>query len=139
LTNTGKIGEYSPKLEKLMKTTKFIFWVLILLTLTACVGAEKVQVETPMVTAEEEILEDLPTETATAAPQEEESPTDEPEDVEAEAIQPSGEQLASECTLVSSLPDAPDEYAELFSIQDNDWVSGSDDAAITLIEYGDFQ
>jgi hypothetical protein len=122
-----------------MKTTKFIFWVLVLLTLTACVGAEKVQVETPTVTAEEEILEDLPTETATAAPKEEESPSDEPEDVEVEATQPSGGQIASQCTLVSSLPDVPDEYAELFSVQDNDWVSGAEDAAITLIEYGDFQ
>ena len=101
--------------------------------------AEKVQVETPTVTAEEDILEDLPTETATAAPKEEESPSDEPEDVEVEATQPSGGQIASQCTLVSSLPDVPDEYAELFSVQDNDWVSGAEDAAITLIEYGDFQ
>lgn len=121
-----------------MKTFKLMFLVLILLTLSACVGAEKVQVETPTVTAEEEVVESLPTETDAAAPQDKDEPANEAE-TGAEPAQTSGEQLASECTLVSSLPEPPQESAELFSIQEDDWVSGPEDAAITLIEYGDFQ
>ena len=129
-----------------MKTIKLFLLVLVLLTLTGCIGAEKVQVETPTGTSTEVVVESLPTEIVEAAPQDEEGSQDEGEevegegeDVEDEASQVSGDQLVSECTLVSSLPDPPQEYAELFSVQEDDHVLGPEDAAITLIEYGDFQ
>lgn len=58
---------------------------------------------------------------------------------EAEVDPPVTSELTSECTLVSSLPDTPPEYAQLFAIQDSDWSKGPADAAITIIEYSDFQ
>jgi hypothetical protein len=45
----------------------------------------------------------------------------------------------SECTLVSSIPDPQEDGTGIFSVKENDWSIGNDDAEITLIEYGDFQ
>ena len=45
----------------------------------------------------------------------------------------------SECTLVSSIPDPQEDDTGIFSVKENDWSIGNDDAEITLIEYGDFQ
>ncbi len=47
--------------------------------------------------------------------------------------------FVSECTLVSSLPEAPSEFAELFGVTAGDWVDGPETAALTIVEYGDFQ
>lgn len=44
-----------------------------------------------------------------------------------------------ECTLVSNLPEAPSELVEIFGVKDNDWVQGPDTAAVTFVEYSDFQ
>jgi len=44
-----------------------------------------------------------------------------------------------ECTLVSSLPEAPAELVEIFGVKENDWVQGPDTAAVTFVEYSDFQ
>lgn len=128
-----------------MKIIKVLLLVLVLFSLSACVGAEKVAVETATNPPPTETVERLPTETAAATatseiiPQIDETPQGEAEDAGGEGIQDAGEQLVSECTLISSLPDPPQEYAELFSVRGDDWVTGPEDAAITLIEYGDFQ
>jgi hypothetical protein len=47
--------------------------------------------------------------------------------------------LLSDCTVVSSLPEPSTEFVELFSVNENDWAVGPENAAVTLIEYGDFQ
>ena len=47
--------------------------------------------------------------------------------------------LGNGCTLTNSAPEAPQEYVELFSVTENDWVKGSETAALTIVEYGDFQ
>jgi hypothetical protein len=130
-----------------MKSLKAVFMILALLALTGCVGAEKVALDSATETS---VVESLPTDTVTAptqeiapqdegAPEIEETPQDELEDTGGEATPVSDMQTASECTLVSSLPDPPEEYAELFSVQEDDWVVGPDNAVVTLIEYGDFQ
>jgi hypothetical protein len=124
-----------------MKSLKWILLVLALLALTACVGAEQVAVETEVAAAQEQ----PPTETATALPATETStPLDDTSEDEAgdslsDASQTSEGQFVSECTLVSSMPQAPEEYADIFAVQESDWVIGPEDAAITMIEYGDFQ
>ncbi len=48
-------------------------------------------------------------------------------------------EFASECTLVSSVPEPSDQYAELFAVTESDWVYGPETAALTIVEYGDFQ
>ena len=44
-----------------------------------------------------------------------------------------------ECTLVSSQPEATSELVALLSVKENDWVSGPETAAVTFVEYSDFQ
>ncbi len=44
-----------------------------------------------------------------------------------------------ECTLVSSQPDAPAELVAIFGVTADDWVKGPDTAAVTFVEYSDFQ
>jgi len=56
-----------------------------------------------------------------------------------------GEQQATEqadatCTVVSRAPTpGPTEQSLVPPLSDEDWVHGPDDAAVTIIEYGDFQ
>ncbi len=124
--------------------------VLAAFLLAACTGAEQVSesevsaTEAAAPTAEivAEVNADAETEGQKSPPE----PT--PTEVEASAAADSDSgsgaetaatELVSECTVVSALPDPPAQYAELFAVQDDDWVAGPTDAAITIIEYGDFQ
>ena len=43
------------------------------------------------------------------------------------------------CTSVTSAEPADDQLSPLATVSDSDWVRGPADAAVTLIEYGDFQ
>ena len=47
--------------------------------------------------------------------------------------------MQMECTLVSDQPDAPAEYIAIFGITGDDWVKGPEEAAVTIVEYSDFQ
>jgi len=47
--------------------------------------------------------------------------------------------LVSECTLISSSKDQDSDQADFFTVTEDDWTFGPEDAAVTLIEYGDFQ
>ena len=44
-----------------------------------------------------------------------------------------------ECTLVSDQPDVPAELEAIFGVTGDDWVVGPEGAAVTFVEYSDFQ
>ena len=69
-------------------------------------------------------------------------PPTEPEPTEPAVSDAGGSSAASgqmECTLVSDQPDAPAEFVAIFGVKDDDWAVGSETAAVTFVEYGDFQ
>lgn len=50
------------------------------------------------------------------------------------------EQAEANCTVVSRQPTpGPTEQSLVPPVSDQDWTHGPDDAAVTFIEYGDFQ
>ena len=116
-----------------------VFLILALFLLGACSGAEQVTVsETSETNAESQpveavISEDEPTEAV---------PT-EIEPTEAAASDSGGSSSATgvqmECTLVSDQPDAAAEFVAIFGVTEDDWGKGSETAAVTFVEYGDFQ
>lgn len=67
-----------------------------------------------------------------------EEPAPAADDVESDTVA-DGTEFVSECTIVSSLAESSSQYEELFALTDADWVIGPEDAAITIVEYGDFQ
>lgn len=54
-------------------------------------------------------------------------------------VETSSGPFGSECVLASSVPEPPAEFIERFGPQEDDWSIGPEDAAVTIIEYGDFQ
>jgi hypothetical protein len=143
-SSSGKIGEHLPKLEKRMRNKHLVLLVFTLFALTACGGTERTPVDSAAESPPPESTDILPTETPVAQEAGEILPTETPVaqeagEIEKEPSQVSMDGPASECTLVSSLPESPPEYAELFGLTEDDWVIGPEDAAVTLIEYGDFQ
>jgi hypothetical protein len=116
-----------------------VFLILALFLLGACSGAEQVAVSensetntesqpTEAVFSEDEPTEAVPTEI---------KPTEAAASDSGSGVSISGVQM--ECTLVSDQPDAPAEFVELFGVTEDDWAKGSETAAVTFVEYGDFQ
>ena len=127
---------------------KYWFFGFILIAVLAACSPAVPQAETAVQPGSTEVDPVVPSSTPdTAAEPTISVPDNEPQDEASvdeasqdEAAQPSPETLLeSGCTLVSSLPDPPQEYAEVFAVTPDDWTLGPQDAAITLIEYGDFQ
>ncbi len=107
-----------------------VLMILILFLLAACSGAEQTPVvEAPAPEGESEPIEVPPT---IAAP----TQTSAPEPTKEKVIV-TGPQM--ECTLVSDQPDAPAELVAIFGVTDDDWVKGPATAAVTFVEYSDFQ
>jgi hypothetical protein len=115
-----------------MLTRRFSLLVFTFLMLTACGGTGENPVEGTAETSLPEAVTILPTETLRPQPNTQAEVTEELSQVPVDYP-------VSECTLVSSLPDPSQEYAELFVVTEDDWVIGPEDAAVTIIEYGDFQ
>jgi len=44
-----------------------------------------------------------------------------------------------ECTMVSDQPEASAELEAILGVKENDWVYGPETAAVTIVEYADFQ
>jgi hypothetical protein len=115
---------------------KRIYFITILFTLllTACQGAS------PTTTEEPSLVESAPT--ATKA---------DPTQVPATEAKSSPQATASEvdtftgssppgCTVVSPITGPePTQDSPFPPVSEDDWVVGPEDAAITFIEYGDFQ
>ena len=87
---------------------------------------------------------ELPTDPTTGSPVETEAASTEP--AELPEVSPTSEsvlateQAEANCTVVSRQPTpGPTEQSLVPAVSDEDWTHGSDDAAVTFIEYGDFQ
>ncbi|MBN1669248.1 MAG: hypothetical protein JW862_19300 [Anaerolineales bacterium] len=105
-----------------MRKRTFALLPLLAFLLVACSSpADPVETAIPPQTLVTDAATPLPTQVATNEPR------------------PPINRLTSECTLVSSLPDTPPAYAQLFALQESDWTKGPADAAVTIIEYSDFQ
>lgn len=131
----GKIGDNWPNLEKHMRKSLLSTLLMMTLMISACQGAESIAVEDPTETGSIVSAEILPTDPGDVKPVDVEPMVDEPTPTAMKTL--AGP--ASECTLVSSLPEPSPEYADIFAVKDNDWTIGPEDAAVTIIEYGDFQ
>ena len=97
--------------------------MLIPLLLAACSGTQPATVvedAAPAVAAPPEAEPIQPDPTATSAPQVATGPE-------------------MECTLVSNGSDAPAELVAIFGVTEDDWVQGPETAAVTIVEYSDFQ
>ena len=117
-------------MNKLLRTKPLvILFLLTLILLTACSGEE----QSPVADAPTPETESQPTE---AAPTEVE-PTEAAVSESGGGVSAAGLQM--ECTLVSDQPDAPAELVAIFGVTEDDWVVGPDSAAVTFVEYSDFQ
>ena len=112
---------------------KIVVPLLLIATLLAACGgeAQAPEVEAPAqegspAPTDEEVSE--PTEAADVQQEEEPAPSE-----------VSTGEFVSECAIADSLAEGSSELEELFGVRDTDWVVGPEDAAITLVEYGDFQ
>ena len=121
-----------------------VLLILILLLLTACSGGQETETPVDEAAVTEEAAP-APTNTAailpTEAPQIEAEETPEEAEETDTAIETAFPEfgVASECTMVSALPDPPAQFAEILTISEDDWVHGPDTAVLTIIEYADFQ
>jgi hypothetical protein len=109
-----------------------ILLMLIPLLLVACSGVESnaTITEAPATQSDSpqgETVQAAPTETAPAPATS--TPT--------EKIADDGPQM--ECTLVSSQQEAPAELEAILGVKETDWVQGPETAAVTIVEYSDFQ
>ena len=117
-----------------------VFLFLTLFLLAACSGAEQAAIsEAPAPEAQPQPTAVEPTEVEPTQPE----PT-QPEPTEEASVPKSGGDTAPigsqmECTLVSDQPEAPAEFVAIFGVTENDWVKGPETAAVTIVEYSDFQ
>jgi cyclophilin family peptidyl-prolyl cis-trans isomerase/protein-disulfide isomerase len=122
------------KREYVMQKRWMVAGVLLLLFLPACAAATS---EPPLATEALAATQPVPTSAATMvveATQAVTEPEQTPTQVEFTASGPAS------CTVVSTIPDPDPAVAALFSpITEDDWVIGPPDAAVTIIEYSDFQ
>lgn len=104
-----------------------VLLVLLSVFLAACSGSET---EVPAVETPQEQVE-------TEAPADEPSPSPQTSP-SADTAGQATEMAQATCTVVSR-SQAEDEQSLVPVVGDDDWSQGSEDAAVTFIEYGDFQ
>ena len=127
-------------MNKLYRTKPLvILFLMTMLLLAACSSAA----ETPATQAAAPETEPQPTDVQPTEVQPTEAQPAEVEPTETEAAKSGGDASAvgtqMECTLVSDQPEAPAELEAIFGVTEDDWVIGLESAAVTFVEYGDFQ
>lgn len=122
------------------KTPAFLVFLLFL-SLAACSSPTS---DTPEVTLEplvtsEDASSELNVETSPTLPTTSPTQTDSPEEDSTTEALLGGESMGG-CTLASIFPEANPTEQSLFPAPDeNDWSKGPETAAVTIVEYGDFQ
>ena len=125
-------------MNKLYRTKPLvILFLMAMLLLAACSSAAQAPAtqaaapKTESQPAEAQPTEVQPTQVQPAEP------------TEAQAASSGGDGSAAgtqmECTLVSDQPEAPAELEAIFGVTEDDWVVGPESAAVTFVEYSDFQ
>jgi hypothetical protein len=122
-----------------MKKYLIVLWILVSLLFSACRGAEQVEGSETIdqeneTAATETTLQEEPTQEIVSTKNQ---PAEFPVQESGGSVSAVGMQM--ECTLVSDQPDAPAEFVEIFGVNEKDWIKGPDTAAVTFVEYGDFQ
>ena len=127
-------------MDKLYRTKPLvIIFLMTILLLAACsTGAQSPTSEDPTTQATAPEAESQPTE---ALPTEALPTEVEPTEVTASESGGSGSTAGTqmECTLVSDQPEVPAELEAIFGVTEDDWVVGPEGAAVTFVEYSDFQ
>lgn len=116
-----------------------ILFLMAMLLLAACSSAaQSPAAEATATQAAATESEPLPTE---AQPTEAQPAEAEPTETEAAKSGGDGSAvgLQMECTLVSDQPEVPAELEAIFGVTEDDWVVGPESAAVTFVEYSDFQ
>ena len=132
-------------MNKLYRTKPLvILFLMTMLLLAACSSAaQSPTAEAPTTQAAAPETETQPTEAQPTEVLPSEAQPAEAEPTEAEAAKSGGDGSAAgtqmECTLVSDQPDVPPELEAIFGVTDDDWVVGPEGAAVTFVEYSDFQ
>ena len=117
-----------------MSKRLFVLFILTLFLLVACSGAEQASIsEAPAPEAQPQPTAVTPTEVEPTPPESTEASVPEA----GGDVVPVGSQM--ECTLVSDQPEAPAELVAIFGVTEDDWVKGPETAAVTIVEYSDFQ
>ena len=106
----------------------WILLILLLLLLAACTGASSDTTEVESALVGDDVSSENPTEP---------EPTTEAPTATVGSSNKSG--LEMECTFVGDSPNVPPEYEAIFGVTESDWVKGSETAAVTILEYSDFQ
>ena len=127
-------------MNKYLRMNRFIMLLMLaLFPLAACAPVEQTPVsEDSTLEAEAQPTEAAITEAVPAeVPSTDAVPTETAASESGGGVSAAGVQM--ECTLVSDQPDVPAELVAIFGITEDDWVKGPETAAVTFVEYSDFQ
>ena len=115
-------------------------WLVLVLLLAACTSSQTVIPDTPAVAIVEPTatLQSLPQQEA--LPTETRSPTSTPVPATATTMLEELPPVPSGCTVVTRKYSPEPTQESIFPpVSSTDWIIGPETAAVTLIEYGDFQ
>jgi hypothetical protein len=121
-----------------------VLLLMTMLLLAACSSTvQSPSAEAPATQADAPEAEALPTAAQPSEAQPSEAQPVQVEPTETTAAKSGGDGSAAgtqmECTLVSDQPEVPAELEAIFGVTEDDWAVGPESAAVTFVEYSDFQ